>query len=75
MEFTFKKEFEDKLNKLGVKEQFINNILNHDDDDNTRMLEKLNEEDTTWFRFIARAFTWYNSPEKQDFWEKIAETE
>jgi len=72
MEYTFKQEFEDKLNQLGVKEQFIANIVQEEGEETAvESFNKLNEKET-FEEFIMAAFIWGKSTEGIDFWENIS---
>lgn len=64
---TFKKEFEDKLNELGIKEAFEANRVKLDGADS----DELNLEDE-WRSFISNAFVWKLSYEGHKYWEDIS---
>ncbi len=71
----FKPEFEEKLQKLGVKEKFVNNIIAQSTmrgSPNFIIRYAKEEEHENWKYFIKGSFVWFESPEKHDFWEEIA---
>lgn len=71
----FKKEFETKLRKLGLKTQYTDNVLSHlrGSVDSTLESKQISLNDATdWKKFILRGFTWMNSPEGHYYWESVA---
>lgn len=72
--YVFKPKFETKLRRLGVRSQFMKNIVR--EARGVKLNEKLSflKQQKEWDDFIAWAFTWENTPEGHDFWQKISLT-
>lgn len=71
-----KKEFNDKLIKLGIRNQYCANLLSYIKDKlgiplqpHLNYLNKLK----SWDKFIAQSFSWYLSLEGYDYWLEISE--
>jgi hypothetical protein len=74
LDITFKPEFEQKLEELGVRDKFINNLVTLCDKD--RLREFLNACENDKFDdfecFIIYSFDWEMSLEGCDFWEILS---
>lgn len=74
---TFKPEFEEKLQKLGVKEKFVENMViqstEHGRPDFAKWYAE-EEEHKNWYEFIKGGFIWFMSPENHDYWCEIAKS-
>lgn len=72
--YVFKPKFEKKLRELGVRSQFMKNIVR--ETRGVKLNEKLSflKQQKKWDDFIRLAFTWENTPEGHDFWKKISLT-
>lgn len=72
--YVFKPKFEKKLRELGVRSQFMKNIVR--ETRGVKLNEKLSflKKQKEWDDFIRLAFTWENTPEGHDFWKKISLT-
>jgi hypothetical protein len=63
-EIIFKREFEEKLNALGIKEQFAIGNIN-------LVVKGMNKEDT-WRGFTKASFVWSGTPQGFDYWHNIS---
>ena len=73
-EIKFNPEFEEKLSRLGVREQFIFNFIFQRNSDSTLLkigVEVLNLR-PDWTTFILCAFNWEDTSEGDQFWNEIA---
>ena len=73
-EIKFNPEFEEKLNKLGVRKQFMFNFIMQRKDNSSLIeigVEMLNMR-PDWVTFILCAFDWKRTPEGDQFWNEIA---
>jgi hypothetical protein len=75
--FTIKKEFDDKLRKLRIRQKFVRNIITCDRHNMSmkgytpeEVISHLNDY-VNWKHFIIHAFDWENSPEGHKFWNSI----
>jgi hypothetical protein len=65
--------FEAKLQRLGIKEKFIENCKNSKWDVPSKdYVDQMNKA-TLWDFFIIYAFNWKDTPEGFDFWANIAD--
>lgn len=66
----FRPEFEAKLNELGIRDQFVNNLF-----DPTLQNERWNKEqaltEETWRDFILHSFNWNKTIQGNDYWHQI----
>ena len=76
MKTELKKEFKDKLLKLGVYRRWRKNFIDYCNskyvDTDTR-LQSLNEE-VEFYSFIGWSFFWRFTPEGQNFWRQVSES-
>lgn len=70
----FKKEYDDKLIELGIRDKFVANI--EADKEYQRkpktILKAINSQEAFEF-FVSFAFYWDSTPEGEDFWRTISE--
>lgn len=71
-----KKEFNDKLNELGIRVVFCINLLDYVKNrlgiplqPHLDMLNKLK----SWDKFIAQSFPWYFTSQGFDYWNNISQ--
>lgn len=69
-QITFSTPFENKLNELSIKEQFVTNWNNNDI--KLLSLEELNKCNN-WAMFINNAFIWGSTKEGSAYWSNIAD--
>lgn len=75
MKTELKKEFKDKLVKLGVYRRWRKNFIDYCNSkyvDTDIRLQSLNEE-VVFCNFIGCSFFWKNTPEGHDFWRQVSE--
>lgn len=69
---VFKKEYETRLIRAGLKRKFIANIIaDHGRKNLLNVAESLNRQED-WHEFIASAFLWETSVEGADYWCNVA---
>ena len=73
-EIKFKQEFEDKLNELGVREQFVMNVIKQYSLEGFADLITDINSFTSFYEFITASFVWDLTPEGWDFWRNIAKS-
>ena len=82
LNYKFKPEFEDKLNRLGIKEKFVKNVKdcidnNINSKNNLSFTEYCRSLDTykSWSEFVFNGFIWDDTPEGRNFWMGIYKLE
>jgi hypothetical protein len=71
----FKSKFEKKLKKLRIKTKFMKNVKKYVGTNFSKQddyMNTINKNANSWHKFIVIAFIWRDTPEKDDFWRKIA---
>jgi len=70
MKLIIKPEFDEKLKKLRVKTRFLNNLKgqHYNPEISLQLLNKCR----SFSGFVILAFSWYKTPEGNDYWYIIS---
>ena len=69
---VFKKEYETRLMRAGLKRKFVANLIAYHGRMNLPMVADTLNRQEDWYSFIACAFLWETSVEGNGYWYDVA---